>query len=219
MTASGVLSVVLPPLALVAARGLGATLRVRTAGLEAMASLADEPVIFAAWHGRSLMLPWFNGRMRAVRGARPVDILASRSRDGEMFARFVRGFGFGAVRGSSSRGGAAALRGLVAALREGHDVAVAPDGPRGPAAQAQPGVVMLAAATGAPIVPLAFAARPGRRLDSWDRCLVPAPFARCAYVFGAPLRVERDTDREGARRALEAALHAVTAAADALIAA
>ena len=77
-------------------------------------------------------------------------------------------------------------------------------------------MVLLAASTGAPIVPLAFGARPHRRLASWDACLVPAPFARCAYVFGPPLRVKRDADREAARQALEAALYGVTAAADAL---
>jgi len=218
VTGRWLLPVVVPPLAVSVARLLGATLRVRTTGLDALRPLADEPVIFAAWHGRALMLPLINRRLRSARGARPVRVLASRSLDGEMLARFVRAFGLGVVRGSSSRGGAAALRGLVAALRTGHDVAVAPDGPRGPARHVQPGVVMLAAATGAPVVPVAFGARPNRRLRSWDTCVVPVPFARCAYVFGPALRVERHADREAAGRALAAALDDTTATADGLTA-
>jgi lysophospholipid acyltransferase (LPLAT)-like uncharacterized protein len=218
VTVRWLLPVLVPPVAVCAARALGATLRVRTAGLEGLEPVVDEPLIFATWHGRALMLPWFNGRLRSARGTRPVRVLASRSLDGELLARFVRPFGLGVVRGSSSRGGTAALRGLLAALRAGHDVAVAPDGPRGPARHVQPGVVMLAAATGAPIVPMAFGARPNRRLKSWDACVVPAPFARCAYVFGPPMRVARHADRETVRRALEHALDDTTATADALTA-
>lgn len=218
MRARWLLPVVVPPVAVCAARALGATLRVRTAGLEALGPM-DEPLIFATWHEGVLMLPWFNGRLRSARGARPVRVLASRSLDGELLARFVRSFGLGVVRGSSSRGGSAALRGLLGALRAGHDVAVAPDGPRGPARRVQLGVVMLAAATGAPIVPTAFAARPNRRLNSWDACVLPVPFARCAYVFGRPMRVDRHADREQVRGALERVLDDTTATADRLAAA
>lgn len=219
MTSRRLVPVLVPPIAVGVARIVGATLRVRTAGLEGLAPLADEPLIFAGWHGRAVMMPWFNGRMRAARGTRPIKVLASRSRDGEMLARFVGAFGLGVVRGSSSRGGAAALRALVAAVRAGCDIAVAPDGPRGPARQVQPGVVMLAAATGAPIVPMAFGAHPGRRLGSWDGCIVPAPFARCAYVFGPVMRVARRADLEEARTTLALALDRVTADADGLAAA
>lgn len=219
MTARWLLPVLVPPLAVGAARAVGATLRVRIAGLEALRPLVDEPLIFAAWHGQTLMLPLFNRRLRSVRGARPVRVLASRSLDGELLARFVRAFGLGVVRGSSSRGGTAALRALLAALRAGYDVAVAPDGPRGPAGHVQPGVVLLAVATGAPIVPIAFGARPNRRLGSWDACVVPAPFARCAYVLGPAMRVERHADREAAQRALGRALDDATATADELVSA
>jgi hypothetical protein len=218
VTGRWLLPALLPPLAVGAARALGATLRVKTTGLEALGPLVDEPLIFAAWHGRTLLLPLFNGRLRSARGARPVRVLASRSLDGEMFARFVGAFGLGVVRGSSSRGGAAALRALVAALRTGYDIAVAPDGPRGPAGHVQPGVVMLAAATGAAIVPMAFGARPRRRLKSWDACVVPAPFARCAWALGPAMRVDRRADRQAAQRTLAAALDEVTATADGLAA-
>jgi lysophospholipid acyltransferase (LPLAT)-like uncharacterized protein len=131
----------------------------------------------------------------------------------------VRHFGLSVVRGSSSRGGAAALRTLAAAVRAGEDVAVVPDGPRGPREQLQAGLVVLAATTGAPVVPLAFAARPARRLASWDRFLVPWPFARAAVVFGKATTVPRDADRETARAELERALREVTETADRLAAA
>jgi lysophospholipid acyltransferase (LPLAT)-like uncharacterized protein len=146
-----------------------------------------------------------------------VRVLASRSRDGELVARWVARFGLTVVRGSSSRGGAEALRALAAAVRAGQDVAVVPDGPLGPRERVQAGIVVLAASTGAPIVPLAFAARPARRLASWDRFLVPLPFARAAVVFGTAATVSREVDRETARVGVEHALRDVTAMADRLV--
>jgi lysophospholipid acyltransferase (LPLAT)-like uncharacterized protein len=92
-----------------------------------------------------------------------------------------------------------------------------PDGPLGPRERVQAGIVVLAATTGAPIVPLAFAARPARRLASWDRFLVPLPFARAALVFGAAATVSRELDRETARVRVERALHEVTEMADRLV--
>ena len=208
-----------PPAAALAVRALGATLRLTEQGVESMQALwaSRQPLIYAAWHGRILMVPWLNGHLGRTRGARAVRVLASRSRDGELVARWVARFGLSVVRGSSSRGGADALRALAAAVRAGQDVAVVPDGPRGPRECLQAGVVVLAAATGAPVVPLAFAAHPARRLASWDRFLVPLPFARAAVVFGAAATVARGADREQARADLERALRGVTETADRLV--
>ena len=210
-----------PILAAAAVRLLGATLRLRVVGLDAIAPLWRErrPLIYALWHGRLLMLPWLNARFATVRGARTIRVLASRSRDGELLTGFVRRFGIDVVRGSSSRGGAAALRALAAALRAGDDVVIAPDGPRGPRQRVQPGLPALAALSGAPVIPLAFAARPARRLASWDAFLVPAPFAHCALVVGPAVQVRTDDDRDAARVRLETALEAATAAADAAVSA
>lgn len=219
--AAGVVNRVTPGLAAGIVRLLGTTLRVRIGGLEAIAPLwaGGHPLIYAVWHGRILMMPWLNAWLRRTRGARPVCVLASRSRDGELVARYVRRFGLDVVRGSSSRGGAHAVRALVATLRAGEDVALVPDGPRGPRHHLGPGVIALAATTGAPVVPLAFAARPARRLRTWDELLIPLPFARCAVVFGPTLTIARDADRERVRRELEQSLIEVTAAADRLVAA
>jgi hypothetical protein len=157
------------------------------------------------------MLPYFYGRRR-------VYALTSRSRDGEVLSRFVQGFGVRVVRGSSSRGGARALRTLARLVREeGAEVLVVPDGPRGPRHVAQPGAVLLARMTGAPVVPVSFAAAPRTVLRSWDAFLVPHPFARAVAVFGHPIQVPPDADRdllERKRGELEAALHEITSAAD-----
>ena len=213
------LATLAPPVAAVAVRALGATLRLTEQGVESMQALwaAGQPLIYAAWHGRILMIPWLNVRLGRTRGARAVRVLTSRSHDGELVARWIARFGLSVVRGSSSRGGAEALRALAAAVRAGQDVAVVPDGPRGPRERLQAGLVVLAATTGAPVVPLAFAARPAHRLASWDRFLVPLPFARAAVVFGAATTVPRGADRERARVDLERALREVTATADRLV--
>jgi lysophospholipid acyltransferase (LPLAT)-like uncharacterized protein len=213
------LATLAPPVAAAAVRALGATLRLTEDGVESMQELwtARRPLIYAVWHGRILMIPWLNQRLARTRGARAARVLASRSRDGEVVARWVGRFGLPVVRGSSSRGGAEALRALAAAIRAGQDVAVVPDGPRGPCERLQAGLVVLAAVTGAPVIPLGFAACPARRLASWDRFLIPWPFARAAVVFGKPATVPRGADRETARADLERALREVTGTADRLV--
>src|SRR5512132_2271691 len=133
---------------------------------------AGTPAIYAAWHGRILLLPYLYGWRRAR-------VLASRSRDGEIVARFVSHFGLEPVRGSSSRGGAEALRLLRRALGQGRDVVVVPDGPRGPRETVKLRVVALARLSGAPIVPLAIGVSAEWRLGSWDAFRIPKPFSRC----------------------------------------
>ncbi len=209
-----------PVVGAVLVRLVGVTWRVRIVGIGDVEALWRErrALIYVVWHGRILLVPWLNARLRRGRGARAPLVLASRSRDGEIAARYVEHFGLSVVRGSSSRGGGAALRALVRAIRDGVDVAIVPDGPRGPREQLQPGVATLAALTGAPVVPLAVGARPARRLRSWDRFLVPLPFARCVLAFGPPVRIEPGADREHADKELQQALADVTERADALAA-
>jgi lysophospholipid acyltransferase (LPLAT)-like uncharacterized protein len=171
---------------------------------------ARAPVIYAVWHGRILPLPVFYGR-------RPVRVLASRSRDGELVVRYVRRFGIESVRGSSSRGGASAFRALARWLKDGHEVLIVPDGPRGPTETVKPGVVSLARLCGAAIVPVGVGASSAWRTRSWDRFRIPRPFARCVIRFGDPIAVPRVADARTAERVraeLEAALHAVCRAAD-----
>ena len=198
-------------------RALASSLRVRefaSPGLETRWR-GGEPVIYAVWHGQILLLPHLYGRRFRVQA------LTSRSRDGEILSRFVQGFGVRVVRGSSSRGGARALAALARVIcDEGANVLIVPDGPRGPRHVAQGGAVMLAKLTGVPVVPLAFGAAPCSVLRSWDAFVVPHPFARAAVVFGDPIVVPRDADRdliEAKRRELEVALQHLTAEAKRMV--
>lgn len=196
-----------PGLGAVALRLLGRTLRVKR-DEAAVGSLwaARAPVIYAVWHGRVLLLPYLYGH-------RGCHVLASRSHDGELVARWIRRFGLEPVRGSSTRGGGLALRLLTRALRHGHEVVVVPDGPTGPREVLKPGVITLARLSGAPIVPLAVGASREWRLDSWDEFRVPKPFARCVMRFGEPIRVPRVADgagEEAARKEVETALRGLS---------
>ena len=195
-------------------RALTASLHLReyrAPGLEARWR-AKQPVIYTIWHGQILLMPYLYGRRLRIHA------LTSRSRDGEILARFIQGFGITVVRGSSSRGGARALLTLARAVRdEGADILIVPDGPRGPRHVAQGGAVMLAKVTGIPMVPVAFAASAKTVLRSWDRFIIPHPFARAAALFGEPIPVPRHADSdmlEAKRRELETALMDITAAAD-----
>jgi lysophospholipid acyltransferase (LPLAT)-like uncharacterized protein len=192
-----------PGLGAIALRVLAATLRVRREET-AVAPLwaARAPMIYAVWHGRILLLPYLYGHRGSL-------ALASRSRDGELVARWIRRFRLEPVRGSSTRGGGEALRVLTRALRDGREVVVVPDGPRGPREVLKPGVIALARLSGAPIVPTAVGASREWRLRSWDEFRIPRPFARCVVRFGEPIHVSRGADRAGveaARKEVEAAL-------------
>ncbi len=197
-------------------RGLAMTLRIREAGTEQVAPFwkRGASLIYAIWHGRILMLPCLYAR------AHRVHVMASRSRDGELEARFLQRFGVEVVRGSTTRGGSEALRALVHALRRGREAVITPDGPRGPAYVVQPGIIALARLTGAPIIPLTFSAAPAWRLKSWDEFLIPKPFARGVVSFGPPLFVPRSADRaleQALSKQLESTLRALTWQADAQV--
>ena len=163
--------------------------------------------ILAFWHRHLLLMPY------SYRGRR-ISVLVSQSKDGELIARTVARLGIDSTRGSSSRGGAAGLRGLLRKASAGWDVAFTPDGPRGPAREVQPGVILVAAATGLPIVPVALAASRGKLLRSWDRFVVPLPFSTVHFVYGEPLRVERRGEAEGEAQRLKEALDTVEAEAE-----
>ncbi|SRR6266540_96731 len=198
---------VAPALGAMGVRLVGPTLRIhREEAAVGALWRAGTPAIYAVWHGRILLLPYLYGWRHAR-------VLASRSRDGELVARFVARFGLEAVRGSSSRAGAEALRLLARALEEGRDAVVVPDGPRGPRETVKAGVVVLARLSGAPIVPVAVGASAEWRLHSWDEFRIPKPFARCVLRFGDPIRVPGHAHRaaeEDARKEVEAALRALS---------
>lgn len=170
-----------------------------------------EPVIYCLWHGRLLPLTYYHRN-------RDITAIISQSEDGEYIARIVEGWGYHTARGSTSRGGSSALRGLVKAARAGHSLAITPDGPRGPRQQLQPGVITVAQMTGLPIIPLAGGCTRAWWPGSWDRFMVPKPFAKVNVLYGEPRFVARDAtpDQQAAHaRALEAELNAMIRRLDA----
>ena len=139
--------------------------------------------------------------------------LVSASKDGGLLTAILELFKEQPVRGSSSRRGAQALREMVAWGRRGHDLALTPDGPRGPCYVVQEGVISTAQMTGMPIVPVTYHLNWKIRVKSWDRFQIPLPFAVCTVTMGKVLRVPRDTDeagREKLRLQLETELRSVT---------
>jgi lysophospholipid acyltransferase (LPLAT)-like uncharacterized protein len=171
---------------------------------------AGQPFILAFWHGRILMMP------KSWRAGIPIHMLISQHRDGQLIARTVAHFGIRTVAGSSTRGGMQALRAMLKALKAGECVGITPDGPKGPRMRASAGIVNVARLSGCPIVPAAYSAAGRRLLRSWDRFLVPPPFARGAFVWGEPITVGPDDDLDQARLRVEAAMNALADEADAL---
>jgi lysophospholipid acyltransferase (LPLAT)-like uncharacterized protein len=127
--------------------------------------------------------------------------MISEHRDGEIIARIAEAFWFTTERGSTSRGAARALIGLARAVESGRSAAVTPDGPRGPAHVFAPGAVIAAQRAGVPIIPIRVSASSAWRLKSWDRFLIPKPFARVDIHYGALTAVQADTPRAAAELA------------------
>jgi hypothetical protein len=167
--------------------------------------------IFAIWHNRlALSLILYNRYVRDVTAVgRRFAALISASRDGGLLARVAELYGGKPVRGSSSRRGAQALLELKSAAAEGFDLAITPDGPRGPMYSVQPGIIAIAQITGRPIIPVSFWLGWKIQLKSWDQFQVPLPFSRCVVRFAPPIYVPREAsteDRERIRKELETVL-------------
>ncbi len=197
-----------PPLAGFLHLCLGLSIRFTEIGAETwgLGTKRPENAIYAFWHS-SLLMSSFLYRNRGIVG------LISQSQDGELLTRVLEPLGYTIVRGSTSRGSTRAFRALVRHLREGRDVALAPDGPRGPRETAQVGTVELARLTGRKIVPFVFDCTRKKRLSSWDRMIVPVPFSKGVVVFGDPIVIDRRADAEeveATRRLLEKSLHEAT---------
>lgn len=185
-------------------RGLAAAVDFRHHGDAAMRAWEREgrSFILAFWHRYLLLMRY------AYCGSR-MTVLVSQSWDGELTSQTLAHLGIGTSRGSSSQGGALAMRDLLRRARSGSDLAFTPDGPRGPLRKVQPGVIVAAAMSGLPIQPVALGATRRKLLRSWDKMLVPLPGARVDVVYGEPLAVAaRSPVAEGVER-LERALLAL----------
>lgn len=166
---------------------LGATARFEVRGMANHDSIfADGKLpIYTFWHDRIFLGTYF------FRG-RGIVVITSQSFDGEYIARFIQRFGYGAIRGSSSRGGARALVSMIKAMRGGLPMAFTIDGPRGPKYKAKPGPLVVAKKTGNPILPFIVEPRQLWRVKSWDRMHIPKPFTKALLIIGDPIYVAAD---------------------------
>lgn len=201
---------VLPALAAIYIRVTAWTLRVeRRIAPEAEPYLRGEsPAIYAFWHGRLFLFPCFKPRKRRIH------VLISGHSDGVLIAGTVAWFGMGTVEGSTSKRSLPALRGLLRVARAGDNIAITPDGPRGPRQEVAPGVAYLAQATGLPVIPASWSAARHKRLRSWDRFMIPWPFSRAVLMAGAPIWVADSMPQDKACKLLADVLNTLTRQAD-----
>ncbi len=192
-------------------RLLGATWRVRkvNAGVVDAIRESGRPAVYAFWHCYILPL----GYTHRDRG---IVVLSSWHRDGEISRRMMEALGFMVERGSTTRGSVRGLIRMVGRAREGRDVAVSPDGPKGPARVAQTGVAFLALKAGGLLLPVAVGADRFRRLSSWDRFMVPSPFARVVVLYGDSIGVADNDDLGAVTAALAVELERLSERAQAI---
>lgn len=174
---------------------LGRTIRWETKGLEHLERVEGDgrAPVYCLWHNRLFSATYF------LRG-RGIVVITSQSRDGEYIARFLKRFGFGTVRGSSTRGGVRALVEMIRLMRSGHAMAFTVDGPRGPRHEAKSGAVLLAKKTGNPMLPFTVECDRFWTIGSWDRLQIPKPFTRARFEVGSPIEVDADANDEDIER-------------------
>jgi len=206
---------IIPPFGSLFIRFIGRTTRWEKINFEKVIEYKNskQPVIFAFWHGRLLMIPYL------CVGKNP-HVLISQHRDGELITRIIRSFGVKAIRGSTTRGGKEGFKRIAKVLQNGSDVVIAPDGPRGPAYKVQPGIIRLASITGYPILPIAYSTSRHKKLKSWDEFMLPLPFGKGAFVAGKELFVPPKATKEEyeeKRIHLEKLLTELTMTADSMV--
>ena len=169
---------------------IGITIRFEINGWEHQQSVSprERIPIYASWHNRNFISTYFWRR-------RGIIVMTSQSFDGEYIARLIQRFGYGAVRGSSTRGAIGALLEMARLMRAGHAAGLTVDGPKGPCYVVKKGAIVLAKKTGAPVLPFVItAARYWELKKSWDRFQVPKPFTRANVLIAAPIHVPQDAD-------------------------
>ncbi|MEW6614227.1 MAG: lysophospholipid acyltransferase family protein [Thermodesulfobacteriota bacterium] len=204
-----------PLLVVLVIRFLSLTLRITEHNPENVRQIwgKKRSVIVAFWHGRLLMVPVLFNRYKERR----VYGLMSHHSDGEIVNRSTQLMGYETIRGSTKKGGFSALRRMIKVLKDGSDLALAPDGPNGPRYKVQRGIIDLSKLSGSPILPMAFSSSKRKIFKSWDAFLLPVPFSRGVFVWGEPVYVEDNGDEEyleKKRMLLEERLIAVTNLAD-----
>lgn len=196
------------------AKMLLSTIRYRWVNRSGLGETRAPQVIYAIWHNRlALSMKMYFTYSNRVSNGKGLAAMVSASKDGGFLAAILECFGVAPVRGSSSRRGRQALLELTSWAERGYDLAITPDGPRGPKLIVQPGVMSLAQVTGLPILPVSCYLSGKIRTRSWDGFQIPLPFSRCDVVFAKPIVVPReatDETRERLRVELEQCLRSIT---------
>jgi hypothetical protein len=197
----------LASLASTLARAIFSTIRLRVIDHSGfLTNPPKEPRILVFWHNRipAIAVAFLRHYPHYHPSRKGVSVLTSPSRDGDILAGVMANLGMGSVRGSSSRRGSTALRELVALLESGVDLAITPDGPRGPKYSLGPGAVFLAQKSGIPIMPLHARYHGAIRLKTWDNFAIPLPFSRITITIDSYLTIDpAATDLESERLRLE----------------
>lgn len=186
----GVLKAIVPPLGALLMRTIYATCKKE---FYLPKNLPKEPFIVAFWHGELLMQPFLYHK---IRPSHKIAVMISEHFDGELIARAIEHFGFESIRGSSKKGGARVLISAMKRLKDGYDIAITPDGPRGPRHSVAGGIVALSQKTGAKIVPFNYRADSFWQLGSWDRFVIPKPFTTLHFFVGEPFDVNGMSEEE-----------------------
>ncbi len=196
-------------------RLVNTTQRLHVTGQDGLGILTGEErsCVAMVWHNRILL-----GAVAGV--GRHLSVMVSRSRDGAYMANTIERLGYSTVRGSTSQGQLQSVRELVGLLKEGRQIVMTPDGPRGPCYHLQRGPIEVARLSGAPIVPVGFTPSRVKRIGSWDRLIVPLPFTEVAAVVGDPITIPADAtkqEREALRAQVERTLCEVTRQSETLV--
>jgi lysophospholipid acyltransferase (LPLAT)-like uncharacterized protein len=172
-----------------------------------------QPALFASWHNRMLLIPALHTQELHLYA------MVSHHSDGRLIGHVLQGFGIGVVYGSTSRGGAHAMRQLISLYEQGNHIALTPDGPRGPCGVVSSGTAQLVLLTNAPLIGLSYGVKRAIRLRSWDHFIIPLPFNRICFTYSEPIvsAVVQDApkkeQRELLRATIEKTLHEISAAA------
>lgn len=171
----------------------------------------EGPVIFAFWHNRIFLLPYY---YRYILKKKNICVLASPSTDGEILARTFAKLRFSVARGSTRHYGKNSMVEMITRLKKGYDGAIVPDGPQGPRYEVKDGIVRLARKVALPLIPVAYNTSRRKTLSTWDLFLLPLPFSRTVLIYGDPLVIDEGMDEKVGRRLLEERLKKITQQAD-----
>jgi lysophospholipid acyltransferase (LPLAT)-like uncharacterized protein len=185
-----ILSAIIPPLANLLIRLIYLTCKKE---FHLASAYPNEPFIVAFWHGELLFQPFL---YKKIRGKHKISVMISEHFDGEIIAKIISHFGFSSIRGSSSKGGARVLIEAIKTSKEGEDIAITPDGPRGPRHSVADGIVALSQKTGARIVVFNCQASNFWQLKSWDRFVIAKPFSKISFFADKVIDISGLTQEE-----------------------